>query len=90
MPTYDYRCTDCGYTFEHFQKMTDKPLSQCDNCGGELKRLIGAGLGPIFKGTGFYQTDYKNGNSAKPVDKKKMNKSTETAAKTVSDKKNPA
>lgn len=60
MPTYDYKCTACDYTFEHFQAMTDKPLATCPKCKGKVKRLIGAGAGPIFKGTGFYQTDYKN------------------------------
>ncbi|MBN1300890.1 MAG: zinc ribbon domain-containing protein [Melioribacteraceae bacterium] len=64
MPTYDYKCTKCGDTFECFQKMTDAPLKECKNCGGELKRLIGAGIGPIFKGSGFYQTDYKSGVSS--------------------------
>ena len=67
MPTYDYKCTVCSHRFEAFQKMTDYPLRDCPKCGGELKRLIGAGLGPIFKGSGFYQTDYKNNsNGSKP------------------------
>ncbi|MFC2134036.1 FmdB family zinc ribbon protein [Bacteroidota bacterium] len=60
MPTYDYKCENCGYVFEHFQKMSDEPLTECHICKGEIKRLIGAGLGPIFKGSGFYQTDYKS------------------------------
>ncbi len=63
MPTYDYRCTACNHEFEFFQPMKDDPLKNCPECGGEIKRLIGAGLGPIFKGTGFYQTDYKNNSS---------------------------
>ena len=53
----------CNKQFEIFQKMTDEPLTECPECGGTIKRLIGAGLSPIFKGTGFYQTDYKNNNS---------------------------
>ncbi|NOX17858.1 MAG: zinc ribbon domain-containing protein [Chlorobi bacterium] len=68
MPTYDYKCLDCGDTFEYFQSMKDEPLKVCKKCGGQLKRLIGAGLGPIFKGSGFYETDYKrksNGNGTK-------------------------
>jgi putative FmdB family regulatory protein len=65
MPNYDYRCLECGYNFEEFQKMTDEPLTKCPKCKGHVKRLIGAGLGPIFKGSGFYQTDYKN-KSSKP------------------------
>ena len=74
MPTYDYKCTECNYTFEYFQTMTDKVLEECPQCKGKLKRLIGAGAGTIFKGTGFYQTDYKNkgkgsssSTSSKPV-----------------------
>ena len=60
MPTYDYKCLSCGYQFEYFQKITDEPLKTCPKCGGEVKRLVGGGLPPIFKGSGFYQTDYKN------------------------------
>lgn len=60
MPTYDYKCLECGYLFEEFQKINDELLSNCPKCGGHVKRLIGAGSGPIFKGSGFYQTDYKN------------------------------
>ena len=73
MPTYDYKCTECDYTFELFQKMTDEPLKTCPKCKGKVKRLIGMGAGPIFKGSGFYQTDYKN----KPAEKTKKEK-TET------------
>ena len=60
MPTYDYRCLSCGNNFEMFQYMTEHHLSNCPECDGKVKRLIGAGAGPIFKGSGFYQTDYKN------------------------------
>lgn len=73
MPTYDYRCLNCGYEFEKFQPMTAEPLKVCPKCEGELKRLIGPGAGPIFKGTGFYQTDYKKPQvpkSDKPKDSK--------------------
>jgi putative FmdB family regulatory protein len=65
MPTYDYRCLDCGHNFEEFQKITDEPLTKCPKCNGHVKRLIGSGSSPIFKGSGFYQTDYKN-KSNKP------------------------
>jgi putative FmdB family regulatory protein len=64
MPTYEYRCEKCGNTFEIFQKMSDEPLSRCPECGGSVKKLIGGGAGIIFKGKGFYQTDYKNGGSS--------------------------
>lgn len=70
MPNYDYKCTKCKKTFEIFQKMSDEPLEKCPECGGKLKRLIGAGAGPIFKGSGFYQTDYKNNSAPKTTDTK--------------------
>lgn len=60
MPNYDYRCDSCGHVFEVFQSMTDELISQCPECGGTVKRLIGPGAGLIFKGSGFYITDYKN------------------------------
>lgn len=69
MPTYDYKCLSCGHTFEKFQNMTENPLDKCPKCGGKLKRLIGTGAGPIFKGKGFYQTDYKNKSNPVPSDK---------------------
>lgn len=59
MPTYEYKCIECGYLFEEFQRITEEPLKICPKCSGSLKRLIGAGAGPIFKGSGFYHTDYK-------------------------------
>jgi len=60
MPTYEYECTACGYRFEQFQKMNDKPLTKCPRCGQTVKRLIKGGTGFILKGSGFYATDYKN------------------------------
>ncbi|MBP7216986.1 MAG: zinc ribbon domain-containing protein [Candidatus Omnitrophica bacterium] len=64
MPTYEYECLKCGYTFEASQKMTDKPLSTCPKCKQKVKRLISSGAGIIFKGSGFYATDYrKSGKS---------------------------
>ena len=66
MPTYDYTCDLCGHEFEVFQRMSEKPLLECPDCNGMgLRRLIGTGAGVIFKGSGFYETDYKRkGNSA--------------------------
>ena len=60
MPTYNYYCSDCDSHFSYFQKMSESPISSCENCGGEVKRLITGGTGLIFKGSGFYLTDYKN------------------------------
>ena len=59
MPTYDYECEKCGKRFEAFQKMSDKPVAACPKCSGKAVRLIGSGSGVIFKGSGFYETDYK-------------------------------
>jgi putative FmdB family regulatory protein len=64
MPTYEYECTVCGHQFEAFQKITDAPLGTCPQCGKKVKRLISAGLGIIFKGSGFYTTDYKKSSAA--------------------------
>jgi putative FmdB family regulatory protein len=60
VPTYDYHCSACGYEFEKFQKMSEGPARKCPECGElKLKRLMGTGAGVIFKGSGFYETDYK-------------------------------
>jgi putative FmdB family regulatory protein len=60
MPTYEYICEGCGSEFEKFQPITARPLRKCPNCGkSNLKRLVGTGSGIIFKGSGFYQTDYR-------------------------------
>lgn len=60
MPTYEYLCQKCGKTFEMFQSMKDAPLKIC-TCGkkGKVRRLVGRGAGIIFKGSGFYETDYR-------------------------------
>jgi len=66
MPTYEYACQKCGHQFEQFQSMRDEPLKKCPKCRkAGLKRLVGGGAGLIFKGTGFYITDYKNKGSGK-------------------------
>ncbi len=59
MPTYEYECDKCKHKFEAFQSMTAKPLGKCPECGGKVTRLLGTGGGIIFKGSGFYHTDYK-------------------------------
>jgi putative FmdB family regulatory protein len=64
MPTYEYICQKCGKTFEVFQSMKDAPLKTCTFCkNGRVKRLIGRGAGIIFKGSGFYETDYKRSSA---------------------------
>ncbi|KAB2641975.1 MAG: zinc ribbon domain-containing protein [Verrucomicrobia bacterium] len=62
MPTYDYECQKCGNRFEVVQSMNDAKLEQCvvEVCDGQVKRLLGTGAGIIFKGSGFYQTDYRS------------------------------
>lgn len=61
MPTYEYVCENCGHKFEHFQSMKSGLLRKCPKCGKiGLKRLIGSGAGVIFKGSGFYETDYRS------------------------------
>lgn len=81
MPTYEYSCLRCGKDFEVFQSMKDAPLKVC-TCGkkGKVRRNIGGGAGLIFKGSGFYQTDYKKSSVAsKPAGKENV-KSAESAS----------
>jgi putative FmdB family regulatory protein len=59
MPTYEYECRSCGHVTDVFHNMTAKPRVKCPECGGRTKKLFGAGAGIIFKGSGFYETDYK-------------------------------
>ncbi len=60
MPTYEYKCEKCGHRFEVFQSMTEPPRRRCPKCRGKLRRLLGGGAGMIFKGSGFYSTDYRS------------------------------
>ena len=63
MPTYQYTCTECGEPLEAAQKFTDAPLTVCPACGGRLRKVFSA-VGIVFKGSGFYRTDSRNGSSA--------------------------
>ncbi len=65
MPTYDYECQKCGFTFELFQGINDPPRSRCPLCRGKVQRLIGAGVGIVFKGSGFYVTDTRQGKAGR-------------------------
>jgi putative FmdB family regulatory protein len=84
MPTYEYECKSCGHISDVFHSMTAKPRVKCSECGGRTKKLIGAGAGIIFKGSGFYETDYKRksgsnggGSRTKTPDKKPAESKTE-------------
>ena len=82
MPTYEYRCRECSHTFDEYQPITADPLVVCPNCGKHaLKRVMGTGGGLIFKGSGFYQTDYKkNGSSPSTTTPKKSKGSDSTTS----------
>jgi putative FmdB family regulatory protein len=78
MPIYHYRCIACGYETEIEQRITEPALTTCTNCGQEaFQRVISAAGGFVLKGTGFYNTDYKNNNRAKSDSKKSAETSTE-------------
>ncbi|MBN1695865.1 MAG: zinc ribbon domain-containing protein [Spirochaetales bacterium] len=63
MPTYEYKCDNCGHIFERTQGMNDMPVENCPRCRGPVKRLVTGGAGVIFKGSGFHSTDYKSRNT---------------------------
>jgi putative FmdB family regulatory protein len=76
VPTYDYQCKKCGYEFEKFQSITASASRKCPKCGkSSLKRLIGTGAAVIFKGTGFYQTDYPSDSYKQSVKKEEKKES---------------
>jgi len=89
MPTYDYRCPKCGNEFEAFQLITALSHANCPICGEPAKRMISTGIGVIFKGSGFYQTDYKQKDEKAIRDSKKKDSkpSTESKPETKGDKK---
>ena len=82
MPTYEYICGNCGYEFEQFQSITARALRKCPECGkANLKRLIGTGSGVIFKGPGFYETDYRSESYKKDKESDKKTTTTKDTAK---------
>jgi len=82
MPTYDYACDACGHEFEEFQPITAEPLRRCPACGRtKLRRLIGPGAGLIFKGSGFYSTDYRSEAYRKAAEAEKKAAGGDGAAK---------
>ena len=75
MPTYDYICNNCEKTYEYFQSMSDAPKKECPECNkNSLRRVISGGTGLIFKGSGYYLTDYKNKKTQSSEDKKSNKK----------------
>jgi len=80
VPTYQYTCTECGEPLEAVQKFTDAPLTVCPACGGRLRKVFSA-VGIVFKGSGFYRTDSRNGSGAKaPAAKEKEKSSSESSS----------
>ncbi len=91
MPTYEYECEKCGNIFEEFQSITAEPLTECRNleCGGKVRRLFSPGAGFIFKGSGFYLTDYRSENykqaAKKDSDKTSSSSDSKSTKSTKSD-----
>lgn len=88
MPTYDYKCNACDHRFELFQSMKDAPKRKCPSCGkNALERLIGTGAAILFKGSGFYETDYRSESYKKAADAEKGSASTDSKPDSKSDAK---
>ena len=87
MPTYEYECLKCGHLFEKFQAMTAEPVKRCPKCRCKVRRLFGTGAGIIFKGSGFYQTDYRSESYAEGAKKEKAASEKKPAKKDSSKKK---
>jgi putative FmdB family regulatory protein len=85
VPTYQYTCTDCGEPIEVVQKFTDDPLSVCAACGGRLRKVFSP-VGIVFKGSGFYRTDSRNGSSSPAVAKDKQPSESSSSSSDSSDK----
>ncbi len=87
MPTYEYECTKCGHTFEKLQRISEDPLTKCPKCGKmSLRRIIHGGMGVIFKGSGFYTTDYKKSSALTGGDGASSKKEKHTDASKSADK----
>lgn len=88
MPTYTYECKKCGHLMDVFHSMSDGPRVKCESCGSRsMKRKVGMGAGIIFKGTGFYETDYKEKKGEKPKEKAAADKADKSDKSDKTDKK---
>ena len=87
MPTYEYKCLACDVRFEKFQGITAPALEECPECNGKVKRLIGAGAGLIFKGSGFYITDYRSEGYKESAKKDKNESSDKSKSSDKNEKK---
>ncbi len=92
MPTYQYRCDECHHDFEEFQSIVDDPISECPKCKGKVHRVISGGAGLIFKGSGFYVTDYNRSgyNADKAKEKSSGSSGSSETAKSSTKKSSPS
>jgi putative FmdB family regulatory protein len=81
MPTYEYRCPACGTEFEKFQKMSEEPVAECPSCGKNAERRLSGGAGLLFKGSGFYITDYRGEGYKKAAEAEKGGSSPKSESK---------
>ncbi len=89
MPTYDYKCPKCGTEFQEFQKITAKPGAKCPKCGAKAERQLSGGAGLVFKGSGFYLTDYGRAGQSRKPDSESSGGSEKPAEKPAADKPEP-
>jgi putative FmdB family regulatory protein len=92
MPTYEYKCRKCGYQFEEFQSITEKPLKTCPKkeCNGRVYRIISPGAGFLFKGSGFYETDYRSESYKKAAAAEKETSASSSSEKSKTESKSDA
>ena len=81
MPTYEYKCRECQHEFEEFQSISAEPVKICPECQGQVERIISGGVGLIFKGSGFYITDYKRAGEKRPTEKSEAKSDSKKTAK---------
>lgn len=90
MPTYQYKCSECDYRFEEFQRISEPAIEACPKCGGKAERIISGGAGFLFKGSGFYITDYRSDDYKKSAEKDKSSPVSNSASDTKKDTAKPS